>query len=43
MSRLAAEYAISDVGLKKLCARHSIPSPPRDPPSLNRRLADNLR
>ena len=29
MSRLAAEYAISDVGLKKLCARHNIPTPPR--------------
>ncbi len=29
MSRLAAEYEISDVGLKKLCARHNIPTPPR--------------
>lgn len=29
MSRLAAAFAISDVGLKKLCARHDIPTPPR--------------
>lgn len=29
MSRLAAEFAISDVGLKKICARHDIPTPPR--------------
>lgn len=29
MSRLATEYSISDVGLKKLCARHNIPTPPR--------------
>lgn len=29
MSRLTAEYAISDVGLKKLCVRHKIPTPPR--------------
>ena len=29
MSRLAAEYSISGVGLAKLCARHTIPTPPR--------------
>lgn len=29
MSRLAAEYSISDAGLAKLCARHNIPTPPR--------------
>ncbi len=29
MSRVAAEYSISDVGLAKLCARHDIPTPPR--------------
>ncbi len=29
MARLATEYAISDVGLAKLCARHDVPTPPR--------------
>jgi hypothetical protein len=29
MSRLAAEYSISGVGLAKLCTRHGIPTPPR--------------
>jgi hypothetical protein len=29
MSRLAAEYSMSNVGLAKLCARHDIPTPPR--------------
>ncbi len=29
MSSLATKYAISDVGLKKLCRRHHIPTPPR--------------
>ncbi|WP_170246121.1 hypothetical protein [Methylobacterium gnaphalii] len=29
MSRLAAEFTISDVGLKKTCQRHRIPTPPR--------------
>jgi hypothetical protein len=29
MSRLAAEFGISDVGLKKVCARHNVPTPPR--------------
>lgn len=29
MARLAAEYAISDVGLAKLCARCDVPTPPR--------------
>lgn len=29
LSKLAVGYAISDVGLKKLCARHGIPTPPR--------------
>ena len=29
VSRIAAEYGISDVGLSKICARHHIPTPPR--------------
>jgi hypothetical protein len=29
ITHLAAEYAISDVGLAKLCARYEIPTPPR--------------
>lgn len=29
ISQLAAEYALSDVGLAKVCARHGIPTPPR--------------
>src|SRR5690606_23014136 len=29
MSRLATEYELSDVGLKKLCAGHNIPTPSR--------------
>ena len=27
--QLAQRYAMSDVGLSKLCARHDIPTPPR--------------
>jgi len=29
MTRVAAELGLSDVGLAKLCRRHSIPVPPR--------------
>lgn len=29
VSHLGEEYAVSDVGLAKLCARHGIPTPPR--------------
>lgn len=28
LSKLAAELGLSDVGLKKLCKRHDIPTPP---------------
>jgi hypothetical protein len=29
MTRLAKEYGISDVGLKKICKKMNIPTPPR--------------
>src|ERR1700752_2303834 len=29
ISRLAARFGVSDVGLAKICARHRIPRPPR--------------
>lgn len=29
LNKLAAELGLSDVGLKKLCKRHDIPTPPQ--------------
>src|SRR5690348_7683281 len=29
MTKLAADFGISDVGLAKICARHRVPTPPR--------------
>ncbi len=29
MTKVAAEFQISDVGLAKICDRHRVPTPPR--------------